>query len=292
MLSHDSHISHPKVLPEHAMQAFSAAGEHLPADLTAELAKYGFQVGAVVAPKATPTEKHTIKSIGDVVHVEGVSGVTEQIAPQKFLKAFSLYEEVWLPTDMAHRAIEHDQFRRNSARALVSAALHALVAIVDAAPVKIISKPAKKVYADANGKAGAVVFVPESTSVSLSDKIPAGAVVVESSIADTWPGASLFLSPPAMASDPGKPSLVSPFWLVRASADKAECNMEMSTRTVELSMKMKTPPGAATQTTTASVTFPVLRNKRAVHTGDELVYHDEAVAETEGGQGPKRRKIT
>lgn len=117
------------------MQSFSKTGEHLPADVLAELKKIGFDVGMAVAPKSKMSEKHTIKSIGPVVIVERSGGEELQIPPQKFAQTFTKYEECWYPTSEEHQARCNEQYLRSYGRSVVSVALQGLVMSSDAPKV-------------------------------------------------------------------------------------------------------------------------------------------------------------
>ena len=70
----------------------------------------------------------------------------------------------------------------------------------------------------------------------------------------------------------------SPHWLVQSSTDESQCNMEVATREIQVSVKV---PGKSVK----ACAVPILRNTKAVAVGDELkVYRPALVREMQKRQ--------
>ena len=61
---------------------------------------------------------------------------------------------------------------------------------------------------------------------------------------------------------------VVPYWLVGTTPDTASANLEIGSLTMSISTKLK---GASSDSSTTTISIPILTNSKTIHPGTELV---------------------
>lgn len=255
--------------PDEAMQQFTITGDHLPTNLMEGFKNAGFEVGADVVPKAKPSDHHVVTGVGSEIVVKRLadSEVTK-MSLSKFTSTFTQYGETWYPiVDPGG----HEGFKTFGNKAAIAYALSS----ISSSPqpkVKCMHKPTKKVVSDDDYKAGQLILTPDAMSIMCTrdkTKVSSSAAVVTTNFDDDF---TYFVPPPSMSHDPEKKTLVPGYWLVRASSDEKEVNMVCAKATVNVSSTANVSARAPTKSAcSAQVEIPILKNKKAVTAGTELV---------------------
>lgn len=271
------------------LKSFSVAGSAIQADAAPALKAVGFSVGMEVALKSKPAEKLVIVSVGESVRLRKADNTETLVLLGKFVSQYTKYEELFLEVGPDNDARTHENFQLVSFRAVLLSGLHSLSSTLKAPAVRVMVRPSRKVFATQAYKPNQLVLAPEALSIqSSTGSPPSSASVIK--VDGPFKEMTFYLCAPPLPT--GKGGLLAPFWLVRAACED-DANMVLAERTVEVQLGAK---GASTSTST-TIVFPVLRNKKAIHPGDELIVSAPAAAQetpegTESAKGGKRRKTT
>ena len=266
-----------------AMQTFTDSGQLVPIDVAKCLKERGFEVGFEVAEKANKQVKHIIVQIGQTIDLINCGSAETVCVPVKeFLLKWKVFGEENYPFEMANHAPSNELFKTNAMKGKITMALQALSEHYSKPSVRMQMKPAKKVFAERNYKAGSCVLVPETGSIveitGTDQKVSSKAieVITKKSI---FRSAKYYLMPPSMSTDASKSSLNAPFWIVRATEDPQEANMVWDKIKAECSVKVQ-----QAKQPSEDFIFAVLKNKSALNIGDELVVLNTDTDEGEQSQ--------
>ena len=136
------------------------------------------------------------------------------------------------------------------------------------------SSPTKGVFAQEAFAVGSCIVVPSTLRVKAMDADNASGVFWKCG-GDAPPRLVYELTAMSIAEIP------CPAWCMRHNSTKADCNMKIVMRTVNLNVQ---EPEAGIQR--SLVTVPVLQNTKALQEGDELVYYKKASASSSGTKRP------
>ena len=242
-----------------------------------------FKQGSLVEHKTNPDgTAYIIKEFcakDGRVHIvaEGRKGVASKVLPQLFLG-------VWTSRKPSNECLdwkepgENEHFEAAALRACVQMSLHSCCDTSD--QVSLRDKP-KSAHADIAFATCKLTLVPSTTSIAILPAGQAGSCVAVLKVPDREDKVRFQLS---VAS-----SVPCPFWFVRTSNDKDDCNMELSaqvvTSTATLHRQKKRKVGSGDATNGLSVEMPIMVNFCNVSAGDELVCFK---AEAEKAQAKRR----
>ena len=273
---------------DNAMQEFSVSGVHLPPDLSEGFKAAGFEIGVEIVPKAKATDIHVVTEVGSEIVVKRVADEeVSRMSLSRFTTTFTKYAEAWYP--IADPG-QHEGFKSFGNKAAIAYALSSISP--SAHPkIKCMHKPTKKVVSDDHYKTGQLILTPDALSVMCTrdaTKIPSSAAIVTADFDDEL---TYFVPPPSVSHDPEKKTLVPGYWLVRASSDDSEVNMVQAKATVKVSSTGIVMPKASPQTpASAQVQIPILKNKKALTAGMELVVACPPPEESESKPKAKRAR--
>jgi hypothetical protein len=231
-----------------------------------------FVVGATVAEKRAKCDKFTIVKVSDdVVAVKGFDGNIQEIPSKRFFAGWQLYEETIVGLDLRRHAPANLQFEVCIKRAAIQNALGVLSTTLPKPAVEVMSKPAQKVIATENIKAGCLTLAPATMKViSLVPGSTPPVDSIEVSLGE-FSGATFHLCPHVLSKDitENGDALVVPFWCVGKTSSAEDANVEWSFVTVESTAAIK--KGQHSGKTTEHIKIRVLQNRKAIKKGCEIL---------------------
>jgi hypothetical protein len=273
------------------MASYSALGDLIPADLNGHLKSQGFSAGDTVLLKngnekatITPLKTATINSIDSQVHVKFADDSTEAYDYKKFMSSFRVYEQETYPFLGENTGKGNTTYLQRAALGHASSALAALSQTCMTPDVTLYKKPFKAVVAEWRYTVGSLVLIPESCGIVIAkpdDKAPQNAAHLGENLFGSH--GKMYITPSTLSTE-GKPLNV-PFWLVRRSKHPNEVNMEFDV--IEITSSIWTEFDQVTHT----IKVPVLKNKKDVEKGEELVVFivdDNKAEENDNVKGPEQ----
>ena len=242
----------------------------------------GFVVGASVCRKRDNTAGVITGFQGDsvILHVSdgALTGSCRVLARSFLKKEWSKFtpkqEAMPVENHWQHSASGHPEFEAMYVKAKISMALfEATSQHADVLPhLKVQAKPCKAVFAGRSFERHSLVLVPSTTRISSSALSKASfpnANVPLGALTKRGDEPILFsLAPTVTMPKDNDRGFISPFFFVQVSHTASECNMELHPN-LEGHQELNVPLDQLT------IKLPLMRNKRAVKAGDQLIVYRE-----------------
>ena len=201
-------------------------------------------------------------NIDGIVQVSDISRCTLFEFEDRFKESKQVeYVEAFPKNDIKNNSELNNMFHRS----LAITAMYQLAQKLkeDSYDCKIMMKPLRGVYASRDYEAGKFMVPPTTFSVSAESdstkQCPRSSVEVSFDMANS---PRVFLNPTTSSE-----KAANPFWAIRDSSEKKECNCEFT----EYIIKIKMPTITSNFGTTQEVKLQIITSTKAIKTGSEVV---------------------